>query len=121
MSASAPPISDYGLIGDTRTAALASSDGSIDWMCAPTFDGEPVFGALVGGAEAGRFRVGPAGVARVVDRRYRRNTATLETTWTVDGGRVTLTEGMVAEPAGRLLPSTLVVRSNRRKTTKQGI
>jgi GH15 family glucan-1,4-alpha-glucosidase len=117
MSADAPPISDYGLIGDTRTAALVSSDGSIDWMCAPTFDGEPVFGRLVGGVQAGRFRVGASGVAHAIDRRYRRNTATLETTWTVDGGRITLTEGMVAEPGGRLLPSTLLVR---RLTARDG-
>jgi hypothetical protein len=110
MANGVPPISDYGLIGDTRTAALVSSDGSIDWMCAPTFDGDPLFGTLVGGARAGRFRVAPSGVARVVDRRYRPGTATLETTWEADGGRVTLTEGMVAEPAGRLLPTTLLVR-----------
>jgi GH15 family glucan-1,4-alpha-glucosidase len=110
MAAGVPPISDYGLIGDTRTAALVSSDGSIDWMCAPTFDADPVFGSLVGGARAGRFRVAPSGAALVLDHRYRRDTATLETTWQADGGRVTLTDGMVAEPAGRLLPTTLLVR-----------
>src|SRR6478735_8340067 len=67
----APQIGDYGLIGDTRTAALVSSDGAIDWMCLPRFDGDPLFGRLVGGPRAGTFRVGAAGPARVVDRRYR--------------------------------------------------
>ena len=105
-----PPIGDYGLIGDTRTAALVSSDGAIDWLCVPRFDGEPVFGRLVGGPPAGTFRVGPARAAAVVERRYRRHTATLETTWAVGGRRLTLTEAMVAEVTGRLLPATLLVR-----------
>ncbi|HEX2551320.1 MAG TPA: trehalase-like domain-containing protein, partial [Nocardioidaceae bacterium] len=105
-----PSIGDYGLIGDTRTAALVSSDGAIDWFCAPRFDGEPVFGRLVGGPPAGTFRVGPAGAAAVVERRYRPHTATLETTWATGERRLTLTEAMVAEVTGRLLPATLLVR-----------
>ncbi|MGQ0434334.1 MAG: glycoside hydrolase family 15 protein [Microthrixaceae bacterium] len=106
----APWIEDHGLLGDTRTAALSDSAGSIDWMCIPRFDSEPVFGRLVGGAEAGCFRLGPADPAPVIDRRYRPNSATLETTWDTGGGRLTLTEGMVAEISGRLLPSSLLVR-----------
>ncbi|WP_329110283.1 glycoside hydrolase family 15 protein [Micromonospora sp. NBC_01699] len=105
-----PPIGDYGLIGDTRTAALVAGDGSLDWMCVPRFDGEPLFGRLVGGPSAGTYRIGPAGPAAVVERRYRRHTATLETTWAVDGGRLTLTEAMVAEVTGQLLPTTILVR-----------
>ncbi|MEW2330122.1 glycoside hydrolase family 15 protein [Micromonospora chersina] len=104
------PISDYGLLGDTRTAALVAGDGGIDWLCVPRFDGEPLFGRLVGGPEAGTFRVGPARPAAVVERRYRQHTATLETTWALGGGRLTLTEGMVTEVSGRLLPTTLLVR-----------
>jgi GH15 family glucan-1,4-alpha-glucosidase len=107
---SLPPIGNYGLLGDTRTAALVSSDGAVDWLCAPHFDGEPVFGRLVGGPPAGTFRVGPAGPATVVQRRYRRHTATLETSWAVGNHRLRLTEAMVAEVAGRLLPATLLVR-----------
>jgi GH15 family glucan-1,4-alpha-glucosidase len=104
------PIADYGLIGDSRTAALVSSEGAIDWLCAPRFDGAPIFGRLVGGPDAGTFRVGPAEPARLIDRRYRPGAATLEATWETAGGRLTLTEGMVAELAGRLLPTTLLVR-----------
>ncbi|MDG4839868.1 glycoside hydrolase family 15 protein [Micromonospora sp. WMMD967] len=105
-----PPISDYGLLGDTRTAALVASDGAMDWLCVPRFDGNPLFGRLVGGPDAGTFRVGPVGPATVVERRYRQHTATLETTWAVGGGRLRLTEAMVAEVSGRLLPTTLIVR-----------
>ncbi|MFI6230604.1 glycoside hydrolase family 15 protein [Micromonospora echinospora] len=104
------PISDYGLLGDTRTAALVAEDGGIDWLCVPRFDGEPLFGRLVGGPDAGTYRVGPARPATVVERRYRQHTATLTTTWAVGDGRLTLTEAMVAEISGRLLPTTLIVR-----------
>ncbi|EMY36055.1 glycoside hydrolase 15-related protein [Arthrobacter crystallopoietes BAB-32] len=109
-------IGDYALLGDTRTAALVSSQGAIDWLCVPAFDGDPVFGRLVGGPAAGTFRLGPAGAAKLVGRRYRENTATLETTWAVGEGRLTLTEAMVAEVAGQLLPTTLLVR----KLTAEG-
>ncbi|MFE4541609.1 glycoside hydrolase family 15 protein [Arthrobacter sp. NPDC056727] len=104
------PLEDYGLLGDTRTAALVSTDGGIDWLCAPTFDGDPVFGALLGGPEAGTFRAGPARPARQILRRYRPHTATLETVWATDGGTLTLSEAMVAEVSGQLLPTTLLIR-----------
>jgi GH15 family glucan-1,4-alpha-glucosidase len=103
-------IEDHGLLGDTRTAALVASDGAIDWLCVPRFDGQPVFGRLVGGPAAGSFRMGPAGAATVIARRYRPHTATLATTWDTPGGRLTLTEGMIADVTGRLLPSSLLVR-----------
>jgi GH15 family glucan-1,4-alpha-glucosidase len=89
---------------------LVASDGSIDWMCVPRFDGPPVFGRLVGGPEAGSFGLGPSHDATVIVRRYRPETASLETTWRTPSGRLTLREGMVAEVAGSLLPSTLLVR-----------
>jgi GH15 family glucan-1,4-alpha-glucosidase len=106
----APPIADYGLLGDTRTAALVSGDGAVDWLCAPTFDGEPIFGALLGGAAAGTFRAGPVLPAQRVSRRYRPHTATLETVWSSGEGRLVLTEAMVAEVAGQLLPTTVLIR-----------
>jgi GH15 family glucan-1,4-alpha-glucosidase len=107
---SLPAIEDYGLLGDTRTAALVSSDGSLDWLCVPRFDGAPVFGRLVGGPSAGRFRIAPSRPAPVIDRRYRRHGTTLETTWLLGEARLTLSEAMVAEVAGRLLPATVLVR-----------
>ena len=104
------PIGDYGLIGDTRTAALIAPDGSIDWWCLPRFDSPPVFGRLVGGDRAGFVETGPAEPARLEQRRYRDATTTLETIWSVDGGGITLRDSMIAEVSGRLLPATTLVR-----------
>ena len=104
------PIEDYALLGDTRTAALVAPDGAVDWLCIPRFDGQSVFGRLVGGTVAGHFRLGPAGPATALSRRYRPDCCTLETTWQTDAGRLILTEGMVAEVSGRLLPPTIMVR-----------
>jgi GH15 family glucan-1,4-alpha-glucosidase len=110
MTARHVPIGDYGLIGDTRSAALVASDGSIDWWCAPRFDDPPLFGRLVGGGDAGRYSVGPGHGGTVVGRAYRPDTVTLITTWAVDGGELELTDSLVAEVEGRFLPSTLLVR-----------
>jgi GH15 family glucan-1,4-alpha-glucosidase len=33
-----PDIGEHGLIGDLQTAALVSTEGTIDWFCCPRFD-----------------------------------------------------------------------------------
>ena len=104
-----PAIGDYGLIGDGRTAALCSSQGSIDWMCAPRFDSEPVFGRLVGGEHAGSFSIRVDGVRETV-RRYRDRSAVLETTWRTGSSEVRLTEGMVLDVSSSLIPQLVLVR-----------
>jgi GH15 family glucan-1,4-alpha-glucosidase len=110
MTTELTPIEEYGLIGDTRTAALVSGNGAIDWLCVPSFDGVPIFARLVGGPTAGTFGLGPAGPAQATTRHYRSESATLETTWDCADATLTLTDAMVAEVAGRLLPTTLLVR-----------
>jgi alpha,alpha-trehalase len=57
-----PPLSDIGLIGDGATTALVGLDGSIRWMCVPSFDSDPLFCALLDHARGGEYRVAPQGL-----------------------------------------------------------
>jgi trehalase-like protein len=54
-----PPINRHGIIGDRRTGALVAADGTLDWFCAPDFDGKPIFGALLDPEKGGHCRLGP--------------------------------------------------------------
>ncbi len=104
-----PAIGDYGIIGDGRTVALCSSSGSIDWLCVPRFDSDPVFGRLVGGDQAGSFSIRVDDV-REISRTYLDRSAVLETTWRAGSSEVRLTEGMVLDVASSLLPQLVLVR-----------
>src|SRR5436309_1325635 len=55
-----PLIADHGLIGDLQTAALVTTDGSIDWFCAPRFDAPSVFASLLDHRLGGRYRIRPS-------------------------------------------------------------
>jgi GH15 family glucan-1,4-alpha-glucosidase len=104
-----PSIEDHALIGDTRTGALVTTRGEIDWLCAPRFENPPVFGSLIAGQEGGRFSISPLEAQRV-KRRYRPGSAVLETTWETAAGVARLTDGMVADVSTVLLPQLLLVR-----------
>ena len=87
------PIEDYALIGDCRSAALVSRDGSIDWLCWPRFDSEACFAALLGSCDHGRWLVASRDKARIT-RQYRPNTLILETYFETADGAVVLVDFM---------------------------
>jgi GH15 family glucan-1,4-alpha-glucosidase len=95
-------IEDYGLIGDTHTAALVGRDGSIDWLCLPRFDSAACFAHLLGGAGHGFWRIAPAaspppgkGAPLLTARRqYIDNSLVLESEFDLPEGSVRVTDCM---------------------------
>ena len=80
-----PPIDDYAFLSDCHTGALVAQDGSVDWLCVPSFDSPSIFGTLLD-REAGNFRLAPFGINVPASRVYEAGTNTLVTTWrTADG------------------------------------
>jgi GH15 family glucan-1,4-alpha-glucosidase len=93
-------ISDYGLIGDMRTAALVGLDGSIDWCCLPRFDSGSVFACLLDSERGGCWSIRPRG-KWTSTQRYLPRTNILETTFRTDEGAVTVTDFMPVAEDGR--------------------
>jgi GH15 family glucan-1,4-alpha-glucosidase len=90
----ASKIEDYAMIGDCHTAALVARDGSIDWLCLPSFDSGACFAALLGNEENGRWLLTPTGNIHQIRRRYREGTLVLETDYETSDGAVTLIDCM---------------------------
>lgn len=91
MTWSYPPIGDYGAIGDCRTMALVSRSGSIDWWCQPRFDAPSLFGRILDRHKGGSFHL-QAENLQPSGRRYLRDSAVLETSLTMQGGSVIVTD-----------------------------
>jgi GH15 family glucan-1,4-alpha-glucosidase len=79
-------ISEHGLIGDLQTAALVTTDGSIDWFCCPRFDSPSVFGALLDDERGGRFRIRPSATEYRSKQAYLPDTAVLVTRFFTEDG-----------------------------------
>lgn len=81
-----PLIEDHGLIGDLQTAALVTTDGTIDWFCCPRFDSPSVFGALLDWEKGGHFSVRPTEETYTTKQLYLPDTAILVTRYMTESG-----------------------------------
>jgi GH15 family glucan-1,4-alpha-glucosidase len=86
-------IYDYAMIGDSRSAALVSRHGSIDWLCWPRFDSPSLFAAILDVASGGFFRVAPVAAARAT-RRYLDDSNVLATDFESSTGVLRLVDFM---------------------------
>jgi len=76
---------NYGFIGNCTSAALVSSDCSIDWLCLPFFDSSSVFAKILDEKIGGSFKI--VGVDTInITQRYKLNTAILKTTFETKHG-----------------------------------
>ncbi|MFF9098479.1 glycoside hydrolase family 15 protein [Streptomyces sp. NPDC014776] len=81
-----PLIENHGLIGDLQTAALVTTDGSVDWFCAPRFDSPSVFGALLDKDKGGHCTIRPAHGTYATKQLYLPDTAILVTRFMTEAG-----------------------------------
>jgi GH15 family glucan-1,4-alpha-glucosidase len=92
------------MIGDLRSAALLSKQGSIDWMCLPRFDSPWIFGRLLDWDRGGYLELCPPGAA-LAYRQYRRDSNVIQTVWSSDRARMRVIDWMpIAVKNKRLRP-----------------
>jgi len=81
-----PNIADHGLIGDLQTAALVTTDGTIDFFCAPRFDSPSVFASLLDADRGGFYQIKPDRDDYVSKQLYFPDTAVLITRFLTPDG-----------------------------------
>ena len=114
----APPINDYGLIGDCHGAALVSRAGSIDWCCLPRLDAGSCFGRLLDWSRGGFCALSvsdpgperPAGAASHGEQAYVHDTLVLETMLEAHSGSVRLLDFFAMRDGGARNPRRELIR-----------
>jgi GH15 family glucan-1,4-alpha-glucosidase len=114
-----PEIGEHGLIGDLQTAALISTDGTVDWFCCPRFDSPSIFASLLDHDRGGYFRVAPDRDDYVSRQLYFPDTAILVTRFMTPEGAgevvdfMPIVEGSATD-SHRLVRLVRVVRGSMR-------
>jgi alpha,alpha-trehalase len=93
-----PPIADYAFLSNCHTGALVAPDGSVDWLCTPSFDAPSTFGNLLDRG-AGSFRFGPYGINQPTARIYVPGTNVMTTTWHTPAGWLLVHDALTMGPS----------------------
>ncbi len=94
-----PPLADYGFLSNCASAALVSTNGSVDWWCLPRFDSPSVFGRLLDPA-AGHWLLAPTG-EYMAERDYVEDTLVLRTVFRSGSGAIAVTDALSLRPGAR--------------------
>src|SRR5437762_9143416 len=110
------PIENYGVIGNMRSIALVSVNGSIDFLCYPTFDSPTVFAALLDDERGGCFQIQPQLKEKRVRQLYLPDTNILLTRFLAEEGVAELTDympiGADQSQPNEIIRTVAVVRGN---------
>lgn len=90
-------LREYALLADGRRGALVGPYGDICWMCAPNWESDAVFSALIGGV--GSYRVMPTG-RFVWGGHYETGSLIWRSCWVTESGTTTCREAL-AYPGDR--------------------
>lgn len=93
-------IQDHALIGNLRTAALVSIDGSIESMCIPYFDSPSVFARILDADKGGHFSITPTWNFKP-KQAYAPNSNVLVTKFLSDDGVGVMTDLLVPKGANK--------------------
>src|SRR5437762_91143 len=102
-------IQDYAIIGNGRSAALISRQGSLDWLCWPRFDSPSLFAALLDEEKGGRFSIAPTSYNKVT-RNYIEGTPILETRFHSESGILCLSDFSPVTCGTELEPEHEIIR-----------
>ncbi len=87
-------IEHHGIIGNMRSAALVTVDGTIDFFCFPAFDSPSIFTALLDSEKGGSFSIQPQMENVRCKQMYLPDTNILLTRFLSDDGVAELTDYM---------------------------
>ncbi len=118
------PIRDYAIIGNLRSAALVSKDGSIDWLPAPFIDSPSIFASILDDKKGGFWSINPRGKFSSTQK-YINHTNILVTKFKTKGGIAELLDFIPIEPEKerKILPKEekAILEIHRKIICKKGI